>query len=96
MIQIGGCFRFGGDHSLNVILCLRETEHVKGDGVFTISFETEVELLMAWTELIRLQDPDILTGWNIDGFDNKYIADRARELGISDRVMDFSRINDPG
>ena len=36
----------------------------------------EKELLLKWTELIKDQDPDFITGYNIFGFDFRYIKDR--------------------
>tara|TARA_Y100000389_G_scaffold80503_1_gene77165 strand:+ start:2071 stop:5136 length:3066 start_codon:yes stop_codon:yes gene_type:complete len=39
--------------------------------------ENEYELLEEWTKSIQEVDPDILTGYNIDGFDLGYMWDRA-------------------
>ena len=36
----------------------------------------EKELLLKWSELIKEQDPDFITGYNIFGFDFKYIKER--------------------
>ena len=36
----------------------------------------EKELLIKWMELIKEQDPDFITGYNIFGFDFRYIKDR--------------------
>ena len=36
----------------------------------------EKELLLKWSELIKEQDPDFITGYNIFGFDFKYIKQR--------------------
>jgi DNA polymerase elongation subunit (family B) len=47
----------------------------------------ESECIMAWKDMITRLDPDIITGYNIFGFDAKYIADRARELGIYDEFV---------
>ena len=48
------------------------------------SFRTEEELLLAFRELLDMIDPDILTGYNIFGFDMEYMWRRAEELGIAD------------
>jgi DNA polymerase elongation subunit (family B) len=40
-------------------------------------FETEEQVLLAWKDLILREDPDIITGYNIKFFDNKYLNDRA-------------------
>jgi DNA polymerase elongation subunit (family B) len=47
----------------------------------------ESECIMAWKDFITRLDPDILTGYNIFGFDAKYIAERAKELGIYDELV---------
>lgn len=39
-------------------------------------FKTERELLDAFTEYIHTIDPDVITGWNIFGFDLEYIYKR--------------------
>lgn len=61
------------------------------DGVEIFSCETERELLLKWSDLIRDTDPDIITGYNINGFDYKYIHDRAELLGVNLEVSDLSR-----
>ena len=40
--------------------------------------KNEKELLIEFTEMIKKEDPDILTGYNIFGFDEKYIYDRCQ------------------
>lgn len=58
------------------------------------AFKTEAETILAWKDVITRLDPDILIGYNIFGFDMKYLADRARELGIYDEfVYNFGRLH---
>ena len=48
------------------------------------TIEAEYELLLDfYKELIDL-DPDIITGWNINGFDWPYLLGRATRVGLSD------------
>lgn len=49
--------------------------------VETVSDETE--LLKKFTETIKEQNPDIILGYNTDGFDFPYIHGRAEKLGVS-------------
>ena len=42
-------------------------------------YETEKELLLAFTKLVREWDLDIITGWNVWGFDFEYIMNRYAE-----------------
>ena len=43
-------------------------------------FESELDMLLAWVELVRALDPDVLLGYNIFGFDMAYLYGRAQEL----------------
>ena len=44
-----------------------------------------------WCKMVLNKDPDIITGWNIFGFDEKYIYDRAIKLGLDDEVGRLAR-----
>ena len=39
-------------------------------------FEKEEKLLENWAEFIRVSDPDIITGYNINNFDLPYLINR--------------------
>ncbi len=41
------------------------------------SFKTEKELILGWAKFIARLDPDVITGYNIWGFDWKYLYERA-------------------
>ena len=60
-------------------LCLKQT-----DAPDCESFETERELLKAFEKYLIKTDPDIITGWNIFGFDLEYLLVRATvQCGLS-------------
>ena len=60
-------------------LCLKQT-----DAPDCESFETEEELLKAFEKYLIKTDPDIITGWNIFGFDLEYLLVRATvQCGLS-------------
>ena len=62
------------------------------DGAKVLSFQTEQEMLVAWTKFIRNElDPDIMLGYNIYGFDFQYINDRAEELDCVNQVRMLGR-----
>jgi len=44
------------------------------------SYPTEREVMLAWTDLIQREDPDIIIGYNIFGFDYQFMYTRASEL----------------
>lgn len=45
-----------------------------------LSFTDELTMFRALARFIRLVDPDVITGYNIDGFDLPYMLDRAKVL----------------
>ena len=92
IIQIGTTFSYNGAEEcyFKHIITLGSCSEIEGATVE--SYETEDEVILAWQKLIINQDPDIITGYNIYGFDNKYIHDRAQYLGIEDQFGIFSRL----
>jgi DNA polymerase elongation subunit (family B) len=67
-------------------------------GAILHKFRTERGLILGWTKFIGERNPDILTGYNVFGYDEKYVWDRAAELGIqeNDYVQQLSRMTDLG
>ena len=55
------------------------------------TYDTEAEVLLAWTNIINREDPDIIIGYNIFGFDWKFMLDRTDELNIKDEFIKMSR-----
>lgn len=55
-------------------------------------FPTEEELLLAFSRTIRETDPDIVTGYNIFGFDFKYLMKRSQKLDIFTKFSRLSRV----
>lgn len=53
-------------------------------GADVLAFETEAEMLSAWSRFVRVSDPDVLTGYNIVNFDLPYLLDRAVKLKVKD------------
>lgn len=82
VIFVGVSFWVYGEEKpkLNVMLCLRDVAPVPG--VELLCFQTELELLVAYRDLLVRTDPDWCTGYNVTAFDFKYIWERqARLLG---------------
>jgi DNA polymerase delta subunit 1 len=46
------------------------------------SFQQESDMLRAWRDFVVACDPDIITGYNIMGFDIPYLLDRAKKLKV--------------
>lgn len=58
------------------------------------SFETERELLLAWTQLVTEQQPDIILGYNINTFDYEFMFRRAQELDCVHEFLKLSKNKD--
>ena len=56
-----------------------------------ISCEKERDVLLEWTKLIKKEDPDIIIGYNIFGFDWRFMIDRAKELKCDYKFLEFNR-----
>ena len=83
IIQIGMVFHTFGDlEPKKYILTLKHCNEI--ENTIVLSFEKEEELLMEFQRIIQEEDPDILTGYNIYGFDEKYIYGRAKILRLSE------------
>ncbi len=56
-----------------------------------VTCECEEDILREWTEFIKIVDNDIWTGYNINGFDWKYMVDRDQwgYLGSLSRIRDL-------
>jgi len=70
-------------------LCLKQT-----DSYDAVSFDTEKELLEAFAKHLQTIDPDILTGWNIFGFDLEYLYKRMSIAGCSPESYVWGRYKD--
>ena len=55
------------------------------------TYDTERQVLMAWRDLILKEDPDIIIGYNIFGFDYQFIHIRARENNCEEEFLKLSR-----
>ena len=76
---------------LNHCVCLNKTTNLIPDHQEIESYENERDVLLQWTELIKREDPDIIIGYNIFGFDYKFMFERAQELDCVDEFTDIGR-----
>jgi DNA polymerase elongation subunit (family B) len=93
VIQIGTTFHIYGETSCYYkhIVTLGTCDAI--EGVDIVSCATEKDLLLEWTKMIQATDPDIITGYNIFGFDMKYMYDRAEELKCAYEFGKLGRFN---
>jgi len=92
VIQIGSTInRYGEDNCcLKHIVTLNTCNPI--EGAIVVPCETEQQVLIEWSKFVRELDPDLVTGYNIFGFDFKFIYDRAFELDIIDDMGTLGRM----
>lgn len=86
IIQIGTTVHTYGEQapSYRHIVTLGGCDDIPGATVKACKLESE--LLMTWAKTVESIDPDVVTGYNILGFDFTYIRERAEELGIAPHI----------
>lgn len=93
IIQIGTTIeRYSGKKEkeyINHIVTLDTCDPI--EGAIVVSCETEAELIKTWINLILQCDPDIITGYNINGFDFDYLYGRAKMFKVTE-IDKFSRL----
>lgn len=55
--------------------------------------KTETDCLLEWSKLINKENPDIIIGYNIFGFDYQFMFQRALELNCVERFTAISRVH---
>ena len=58
------------------------------------SYDTEKEVLLAWQQLVQRENPDIVIGYNIFGFDYNFMFKRAEENNCVEDFLKLSRNKD--
>ena len=78
---IGSTFiKYGEDKPyLNHCIALDTCSDIEGAEIEC--YKKEKHVLLAWQKLIQREDPDIIIGYNIFGFDYSFLFDRALEHG---------------
>jgi DNA polymerase elongation subunit (family B) len=62
------------------------------DGAVIEIEHTEKDLLIKWRDLIQKEDPDVIIGYNIFGFDYEFMFRRSQETGCVEEFLQLSRI----
>jgi DNA polymerase delta subunit 1 len=84
----------GFDHvSEKYIIVIDDCDPI--EGVTIIKAKNEADMLLKWRDLVSfIVDPDVITGYNIFGFDFSYMYERAQVLGIEDKFMKMGRMTE--
>ena len=88
---IGSTFMNYGESKPYLNHCIARDTCDPVEGAVIESYKTEKEVLLAWTELIQRENPDIVIGYNIFGFDYQFMFLRAKELGCERAFLQLSR-----
>ncbi|KAM9591686.1 DNA polymerase delta catalytic subunit isoform 1-T1 [Morphnus guianensis] len=82
VIQVAGVVLRQGEREpfLRTVFTLLPCAPILGSQV--LSFQREQDLLQSWAEFVRIVDPDIVTGYNIQNFDLPYLLQRAQVLKV--------------
>jgi len=94
IIQIGSTVYVNGAAIRKDIFVLGSCTRLPGDNVHTHSCANEASLIRKWCRVIEEVDPDIMVGYNIFGFDEKYLWDRASVNRCNGALKIFSRLSD--
>jgi len=97
IIQVGVILsRLGSQESEKHIFVLDTCDKIPEGEVH--SYPSEKKLLLGWFAWMSEKDIDIMMGYNIFGFDEKYVWERCEQLGISHRpeIQMMNRLSDEG
>ena len=89
---IGSTFlKFGEKEPyLNHCIALDTCSNV--EGAVIEQYSTEKDVLLAWRDLIQREDPDIIIGYNIFGFDYSFMFRRVKSYG-EETVREFLKMS---
>jgi len=93
---IGSTFMKYGDEDpyMNHCIALNTCSKIPLDNSVLESYQTEKEVLLAWQNLIQRENPDIIIGYNIFGFDYMFMFKRAEENNCIEDFLKLSRNKD--
>ena len=92
---IGSTFITYGDKDpyLNHCIVLNSCDQMTVANQQLETYETERDVLLAWTRLVQRENPDIIIGYNIFSFDYEFMFRRSQELFCVEDFLKLSRNN---
>lgn len=93
---IGSTFMNFGDVEprMNHCIVLNSCSALPMENSIVETYDTEREVLLAWQRLIQRENPDIIIGYNIFGFDYEFMFRRAEENNCLEDFLKLSRNKD--
>ena len=79
---------------LNHCIVLGPCDDIPAENTVIECYDTEREVLVAWTRLINAHNPDIIMGYNIFSFDYEFMFRRAQECECVEEFLVLSRMKD--
>ena len=95
IIQIGTILgRLGSAETEKHIFVLDTCDDIPEGKVYR--YKKEKDLILGWFDWLSAQDVDILMGYNIFGFDEKYVWERCEQLGIEHhpQIQQLNRLHE--
>jgi DNA polymerase elongation subunit (family B) len=93
IVQIGISYRWSNEMMTaksKKVFVLGSVDRSEDPVTEFISCTSEADMLLKFAANVREENPDIMSGYNTFGFDDAYIEDRCRKLGILEE-MNLSR-----
>ena len=90
---IGSTFLKYGEKEpyMNHCAVLNTCDQIPAQNTIVESYKTEKDVLLAWKDLIQKENPDIIIGYNIFGFDYEFMFRRAEENHCVEEFLQLSR-----
>jgi len=90
---IGSTFMTYGQKEpyLNHCIVLNSCDNMNVVNSAIETYNTEREVLLAWTSLVQRENPDIIIGYNIFNFDYEFMFRRSQELFCVEEFLKLSR-----
>jgi DNA polymerase elongation subunit (family B) len=79
---------------MNHCIVLNTCTNLPGENSIIETYDKEKDVLIAWQKLIQRENPDIIIGYNIFGFDYEFMFRRAEENRCVEEFLKLSRNND--
>jgi DNA polymerase elongation subunit (family B) len=87
---IGSTFLYYGEKEPYLSNCIVLNGCESIDSIELETYDTEKEVILAWTNLVQRENPDIIIGYNIFGFDYEFMFRRAEECNC---IKDFLKLS---
>jgi DNA polymerase elongation subunit (family B) len=94
IIQIGTTFHRYGESEVHMRIIYTLGNCAAVPGATVVECDSEQDMLRKWVAMIEQHDPDVITGYNIFGFDFAFMHERSMELGCRDVFDGLSRLSE--